>query len=162
MMTTSPNRLDPLAMTVSVPRQTPRNEFGTVLANTLGDTLQSGVGLLGGIAGFHPVATAAVSTLGAATKGAGNHALLAGLPAANSAGIPPSTANGSTAPSSYGLSQDSIPDLLGMISAGGSTSSAAFLELQMRMQQESEHFSAVSNVLKVRSDSAKAAINNIR
>jgi hypothetical protein len=32
----------------------------------------------------------------------------------------------------------------------------------MRMQAESEQFSATSNVLKVRSDASKAAINNIR
>jgi len=30
------------------------------------------------------------------------------------------------------------------------------------MQQESQRFNAISNVMKVRHDSAKAAINNIR
>jgi hypothetical protein len=34
--------------------------------------------------------------------------------------------------------------------------------MQMQMQQESREYNAVSNVLKVRHDSAKSAINNIR
>ena len=34
--------------------------------------------------------------------------------------------------------------------------------VQMQMQQESREYNTVSNVLKVRHDSAKSAINNIR
>jgi hypothetical protein len=34
--------------------------------------------------------------------------------------------------------------------------------MQMQMQQESREYNTISNVLKVRHDSAKSAINNIR
>ena len=36
-----------------------------------------------------------------------------------------------------------------------------YLQLQEAMQRESREFTAVTNVMKVRHDSAKAAINNI-
>ena len=36
------------------------------------------------------------------------------------------------------------------------------LELQLQVQQESREYNAITNVLKVRHDSAKSAINNIR
>jgi hypothetical protein len=38
----------------------------------------------------------------------------------------------------------------------------AYLGLQDAMQKESREFNAISNIMKVRHDSAKAAINNIR
>lgn len=37
-----------------------------------------------------------------------------------------------------------------------------FLELQQRMQQENRKFSTISNILKAKHDTARAAINNIR
>ena len=37
-----------------------------------------------------------------------------------------------------------------------------FLELQQKMQQENRKFSTVSNILKAKHDTARAAINNIR
>ena len=40
--------------------------------------------------------------------------------------------------------------------------SSQYLQMQDAMQRESRQFNAVSNVMKVRHDSAKAAINNIR
>ena len=40
--------------------------------------------------------------------------------------------------------------------------SMAYLKLQDEMQRESREHTTVSNVMKVRHDSAKAAINNIR
>ena len=40
--------------------------------------------------------------------------------------------------------------------------SLAYLKLQDEMQRESREHTTVSNVMKVRHDSAKAAINNIR
>ncbi len=43
----------------------------------------------------------------------------------------------------------------------GRTFNLQYLQLQEGMQRESREFSAVSNVLKVKHDSAKSAINNI-
>ena len=53
-------------------------------------------------------------------------------------------------------------DLLALLSQPGELSSQDYLRIQQYMQAEAQQFTAVSNILKVRSDSAKAAINNIR
>ena len=44
----------------------------------------------------------------------------------------------------------------------GAAINQAYLKLQRDMQQESQQYNTLSNVMKVRHDSAKAAINNIR
>ena len=49
-----------------------------------------------------------------------------------------------------------------LLSQPGELSSQDYLRIQQYMQAEAQQFTAVSNILKVRSDSAKAAINNIR
>ena len=46
--------------------------------------------------------------------------------------------------------------------AEGAKMNLAYMELQNQMQAESRAHNAVSNIMKVRHDSAKAAINNIR
>ena len=64
-----------------------------------------------------------------------------------------------------GLEQQTGADLLAMqrqLQQEGISQSAQYLQLQDQMQRESRQYSAVSNVMKVRHDSAKAAINNIR
>ena len=53
-------------------------------------------------------------------------------------------------------------DLLALLSQPGELSSQDYLRIQQYMQAEAQQFTAVSNILKVRSDSAKSAINNIR
>jgi hypothetical protein len=53
-------------------------------------------------------------------------------------------------------------DVLALLSRPGELSSQDYLRIQQYMQTEAQQFTAVSNILKVRSDSAKAAINNIR
>ncbi|HSP80094.1 MAG TPA: hypothetical protein VLQ93_16305, partial [Myxococcaceae bacterium] len=46
--------------------------------------------------------------------------------------------------------------------AEGFKMNLAYMQLQNEMQKESRAHNAVSNIMKVRHDSAKAAINNIR
>ena len=53
-------------------------------------------------------------------------------------------------------------DLLALLSQPGELSSQDYLRIQQYMQAEAQQYTAVSNILKVRSDSAKSAINNIR
>jgi hypothetical protein len=153
------NRIDATSVATSVPRQTPHTEFGSVLAQTMGNAMSGGAALAGGVMGMNPVTSAAVSGLRAvASKAAvGPDALTSVTPVTTpiapvpnpGAGLSPIDPN---APAGSLLQQVSLTD----------PSSAAFLQLQMQMQAESQQFSAASNVLKVRSDSAKAAINNIR
>ena len=46
--------------------------------------------------------------------------------------------------------------------AEGAKMNLAYMNLQNEMQAESRAHNAISNIMKVRHDSAKAAINNIR
>lgn len=159
----SQNRIDPVSVAVSVPRQTPHREFGTVLADTLGSVMQSGVSLVGGAVGLGSVPTAAVSGLHSSITSSASNGISAANGMASVTGVVPA---GATATGGAGAVpfDPNAPEstLLQQISGGGDVSSAAFLQLQIRMQHESQQFSAASNILKVRSDSAKAAINNIR
>ncbi|HLL53947.1 MAG TPA: hypothetical protein VK447_10395, partial [Myxococcaceae bacterium] len=42
----SPNRINPLALTHTVERQTPKNEFGQVLSQTVGTGMRATMGIL--------------------------------------------------------------------------------------------------------------------
>jgi hypothetical protein len=171
----SPNRLNPTSMTLTVKRQTPKNEFGQVLANTLGTAVKTGVGIVGSLGGG-PVVSAAVSSVSAAagqisaassgpvaarsaatgvvtlgtTTGGGGSIGAVGSTYGGSAGSAPGSLNGES--QTY-----TNPDVQQMAQM-----SDYYLHLQNEMQQESREYNAVSNIIKVRHDSAKAAINNIR
>jgi hypothetical protein len=49
-----------------------------------------------------------------------------------------------------------------LMNSEGQRFQMAYLQMQEDMQRESREFNALSNIMKVRHDSAKAAINNIR
>jgi hypothetical protein len=168
----SNNRIQNLSLTPDVARQTPKNDFGDVMLNTLKTGARAGTALLSAVVPGTPVLSAAVSgienALGAASvQTGGTAANVVANPSIGSVGggslLGPSFSSGTAAgtgtasPMDYGSL--STQDLLGQINSG---SQAAYIELQMRMAHESESFSALSNVLKVRADAAKAAINNIR
>src|SRR5438132_9551175 len=57
-----PNRINPLSFTPTGRRQTPKDEFGEVLANTLQSAVKTGAGLIGAIPGV-PVVSAAVNAV---------------------------------------------------------------------------------------------------
>jgi hypothetical protein len=48
------------------------------------------------------------------------------------------------------------------LQAEGQSFNLRYLELQERMQRETREFTAVSNVMKVRHDAARAAIQNVQ
>jgi len=157
------NRIDQVSIAQTTPRQTPREDFGTVLAKTAAQGLRVGTALLGGAMGGSPVLSAAVSglqsvlsvaTAGQTTSGFGS-APAGGSEAGQAGGLPPSVGGG------QGEQWDLLRAQYAMQTEGAQTS-AMYLRLQDEMQRESRQFNALSNVLKVRHDSAKAAINNIR
>jgi len=71
--------------------------------------------------------------------------------------------SGGTAPSSGG-SAGGAADLPGVQSLlqDGQASNLQLLALQQQIQNESQQFSTVSNVMRARYDTAKAAVSNIR
>lgn len=167
------NRISPISIAQTTARQTPNNDFGTVLARTVGEVVRSGVGIMGGVAGG-PVLSAAVSgvqrTLGVTSLGAASGASPVST-AAYASGVGPvggpihSAASATAAGAASGAGTGGNWDLLEaqrLLQKDGQSFNVAYLQLQNSMQQESREHNAISNIMKVRHDSAKAAINNIR
>ena len=153
----SSNRLQHLSMTPTMPRQTPKREFGDELVHVVGNGSRFGVGILGGVVGTPPVVSAAVSAAAGVVHGISPRA------AAVSASAP-STGTSPPTPESA-LGGTSAADTLSRqaeLNRESQAFTAMYLQLQSEMQAESRQYNAVSNVIKVRHESARSAINNIR
>jgi hypothetical protein len=140
-----------LSLTPTISRQTPRAEFGSVLQVALQQAGQAGAALLSAIPGGGILSAAIGSVTGLASR-----SLQAG-PVVASGGLGGQTAVAATT--------TATADLPGGVSAYVDQmrqEADRSLLMQLQMQQESREYNALSNVLKVRHDSAKAAINNLR
>lgn len=152
-----------ISLTPTVARQTPRNEFGQVMKNTLENGVKAAGVVSGALLGNLPgggIISAAVSSVT-------NFASAGGTASAGLAANGISTVGGSSGVSGGGITSQlagsggmpsSVGDMVQQMRAEADRS----MMMQMQMQQESREYNAVSNVLKVRHDSAKSAINNIR
>jgi hypothetical protein len=154
------NRIPSLTVTHNVARQTPKNEFGTVLARAAQEVVRSGAGLVGGMIPAGPIVSAAVSSTKAvvstvaSTGGSSTTVPVAGGSTGGAAGT-------GSAATGNGDAWDLL-EAQRALSADGQKFNMAYLALQNEMQKESREHNAISNIMKVRHDSAKAAINNIR
>ncbi len=147
------NRIDPTALTLSVPRQTPRDEFGVVLSDTVARAVSSGGMMLTGVGTGSPVVSAALAGVTSI-----QHAVTSGVYSVGTKAPYTVTGGAPSNPPEVGPARE---DSLSFIDAQRQQSQE-YLAIQNSMQQESREFNALSNVIKVRHDSAKAAINNIR
>lgn len=165
------SQVNRISLTPTVARQTPKNEFGQVLKNTLTTGANLAGKIVGGVAGM-PIVSAAVSAV--TSMGGGSTAGRAGTVSQAATGIVTvgptgggtvSTGGGGQAIGTSGVDPTVTAyepnDMNGMISAMRAESDRS-MAMQMSMQQESRDYNTLSNVIKVRHDSAKAAINNIR
>lgn len=160
------NRINLLAATPTIERQTQRSEFGEVLKSTLerGASMVSGV-LMNSVPGVPALSSA----IGAVTSMLNN-----------------APRTGSVSQAQTGIAANGIVNVGGVTSSGGGSAVSTTLadtagiggmgdsirmmraeadrsmQMQLMMQNESREYNALSNVIKVRHDSAKAAINNIR
>jgi hypothetical protein len=156
----NPTRLDRTSLTLTVPRQTPKNEFGQVLQSAISAAVKAGGAIIGQLPGA-PIISAAVNSVSAVTSqtssnpGAVSSQRYAATGLVNNGG--PIGGNISGAAGSADAPVFSNPEVNEMAQM-----SSYYLKIQNEMQQESRSFNAISNVIKVRHDSAKAAINNIR
>jgi hypothetical protein len=144
---------------ITVARQTPKNDFGDVLARTANGMAKLGGTLLSSASGM-PVISAAVSAVTSLASSQGRSPAQVAQPAIPVASVPGASGGSSSGYSGVqgvGPDQFSSPAVKEMYD-----SSMQSLAMQMAVQQESREFNAISNVIKVRHDSAKAAINNIR
>ena len=156
-----PNRINSLSFNATGPRQTPKNEFGQVLANTLSAAVKTGAGIVGSIPGV-PVVSAAVNAVtGIVSAGSSGPGPVAVSQGAASVGGVQLFGGGSHNGGHIGAPSDKpvyenaqVREMAAM--------SDYYMKMQNEMQRESREFNAISNIIKVRHDSAKAAINNIR
>lgn len=157
------HRIPSLTVTPTVPRQTPKNEFGTVLAQAAHEVVRSGAGLVGGMIPAGPIVSAAISSTKAAVgMVASTGASSTTVPMTAGAGTGGSASAGSTGAATGNGDAWDLLEAQRALSADGQKFNMAYLALQNEMQKESREHNAISNIMKVRHDSAKAAINNIR
>lgn len=164
------NRLGPLSITPTVERQTPRTDFGSVMVSTAREVVRTGAGVMASLVPGSPMVSAAVASLGSVVATAGSSvrggASVRAAVAVPSAGSGAST--GGTTGSGSALVATGQGDQWDLLAAqkamqeDGAKMNLAYMDLQNQMQQESRAQNAISNIMKVRHDSAKAAINNIR
>jgi hypothetical protein len=153
-----------VSLTPTVARQTPRNEFGQVMKNTLENGVKAaGVvsgALLGNMPGGGIISAAVTSVTNLASTGQTASAGLAAsvITTVGGTGVISARSDVSSQIASSTGMPSSVADMVQQMRAEADRS----MMMQMQMQQESREYNAVSNVLKVRHDSAKSAINNIR
>lgn len=131
------------------------------------DVLAGGVGLLmsGAEIATHvvagPVMAAAVhdARVGAVNSISGGGA---GLGVAGPAGIGPAGINPAAIGGALAGPAGSAPANVQAMMQDGQTSNMQMLALQQQIQEESQRFTTVSNVMRAKYDTAKAAVSNIR
>ncbi len=143
------NRINQISITTTVGKQTQTREFGEVLK----DSLRSGANALGTVTGLI-AGTPALGMVSAAVSSVTSFASHAATGVTQVA-----TAN--TAANTSIIDSGNPADSTGMVSQMRAETDRS-IAMQMQMQQESRDYNTLSNVLKTRHDSAKAAINNIR
>ncbi len=146
-----------ISLTPTVARQTPHNEFGNVLKNALQTAANAGGALLNSVPGVGVISAAVSNVSALANSGSAQASMAAtGVTSVNSAG-----GGGATAQALATSPNGTPSELSGMIGQMRAEADRSTM-MQMQMQQESREYNTISNVLKVRHDSAKSAINNIR
>ncbi len=137
------SRIDPIHVTPTTERKTESSRFGDTLraaAAGVADGIASGVGLA---APFVPGGL----VLSAAVRGAGRAVSAAASP--STAGRSGAEGGGDVVEATRALQQEA------------QSFNLQYLQIQEGMQRESREFTALTNVMKVKHDSARAAINNI-
>jgi hypothetical protein len=151
-----PSRIELVSAVETVPRQTPKRDFGEVLNQTLSNVVNRGISLMRSAVASLPMLSTAVAGVQS----------VSGVVGAVQTPIPPSGRGTGTATTpglpALASSSPSLDSVMQRLQSGAELSSTEYLVVQQAIQQESQQYTALSNILKVRSDSARAAINNIR
>lgn len=150
------NRISQLTIQTSLDRTAVKNDFGALLARGL----TTGVGVASAIVPGGAIISAAVNqTVGQVSR----PGVMQGGVARGAVG------GGGSMPAATGNSSDAVTGTPAMSFEGMNAAiekqqqaSYQYMALQNRMQEESREYNTLSNILKVRHESAKTAINNIR
>ena len=167
-----PTRIDstPVRMNTKVTedRQTPKTDFGARMKDglsTAAGALATGLGVAAPLVPGGAIISAAVNSVGTLSN-----SMSSGQRNGVGGGVNTSRAIGGTGTMpSTGTSTGSVTNMPSQGYSEGmdllqaqQASNMQFLTLQNGMQQENQKFSTLSNVIKVRHDTAKNSISNIR
>ncbi|HEY3452294.1 MAG TPA: hypothetical protein VGK67_38470 [Myxococcales bacterium] len=152
---------------VTEDRQTPKSDFGARMKDglaTAAGAVATGIGVAAPLVPGGAIISAAVNGVtqlgGSLSSGQRTSAVGGGTSrAVGGTGTMPSS--GSSTGSVANVAGDSYNQGIDLIQAQ-QASNMQFLTLQNQMQQENQKFSTLSNVIKVRHDTAKNSISNIR
>ena len=186
-MQNGPNRIDPtplrMSTNLSVDRQTPKTDFGERIKAGVSATAGA---LVGGAAVISPlvpgagIVSAAVSSVGNLTASQGSGSVggqygstAAGVASVGVGGVQTTVGGGGIGDGAAGGGGTSSVGGLDVqaanVGGGGqdmvtkmAAESSQLLKLQFQMQQETQVFQTISNVIKTRHDTAKNSIGNIR
>jgi hypothetical protein len=186
-MNGGPNRIDPTAAPVristnlSIDRQTPKSDFGDRVKAGLDQTagaVASGAAVAAPFVPGGAIVSAAISSVttmsgpsgGVATQYSGVTAVPAPVGAGGSPGTLNTTLGTPGAVPAAGGAPSILPGNVSSGTMGGFASdldamrmtNLQLMSAQMAMQRENQVFSTVSNVLKVRHDTVKNTIQNVR
>ncbi len=149
--------MEPITSVIVAPtadRKTAPSSFGATLravAVGAADGLASASSVLAPLAPAGMVLAGAVRGVAQATAGAARPPSAGGSPL-----------TGSSLPAATGTVGGDAFESARLLQAEGQSFNLRYLELQERMQRETREFTAVSNVMKVRHDAARAAIQNVQ
>ena len=149
------NRIIRLSVNPTLDRSTVKNDFGLLLARGL----TTGAGIASAIVPGGAIVSAAIQQTAGQLL-----ARQAASPATRSYSMGILGTGSSTADGGQSLATTGGDSLEGQrqLMADNQQWTLQYLALQNQMQQESREYNTVSNILKVRHESAKTAINNIR
>lgn len=162
-MTPTTNRLQPLQLAAPSGRTAPQRDFGQSLSQAVGvisnvADLSMRAALPSGVLSGVTFATGAVQQVSAlAASAPAPIRPLPGTQTSVGAAIP-----GHAGPNPGSMGGSELVETQRLMQLESFAFNQQYLQLQNEMQRESRQFTAVSNVMKVRHDSAKASINNVR
>ena len=149
------NRIESITVAPTTERKTEPGRFGAALRAAAGSVARSVAATVELAAPYVPggtILSAAVRS--AASAGRGRPGALGADPGTAAAGAAgPGTGTGGA--------EGDVLEATRALQQEARTFNLQYLQLQEGMQKESREFTALSNVMKVKHDSAKAAINNI-
>ena len=158
--------MEPITSVIVAPtadRKTAPSGFGATLraaAAGAADGLAAAASVIAPIAPAGMVLAGAVRGLAQAASGAARGGLATGTTAPGSTTV--GTGAGGTTGSTGASGTSDAFDAVRALQAEGQSFNLRYLELQEQMQRETREFTAVSNVMKVRHDAARAAIQNVQ
>ena len=151
-------RIGSLVVAPSTERKAEPGRFGAALRNAAGEVANGVAGSVALAAPYLPGGAVLAGALRAAAAPAALSVARTGhgrAPASSSAASAVSTA------ATAGGSGGDLVEATRVLQQEAQSSNLQFLQLQESMQRESREFTSLTNVMKVKHDSAKAAINNI-